>query len=97
MARPANEEQRLGFRNVVRLGYVSLFTDVSTEMILGVLPLFIVRDLGATAAILGLIEGASDAVNYIFRVIAGVLTDKIGRRKPLVLVGYGLSSIAKPL
>lgn len=97
MAKKENGERRLGFRNVVRLGYVSLFTDVSTEMILGVLPLFIVRDLGATAAILGLIEGASDAVNYIFRVIAGVLTDKIGRRKPLVLVGYGLSSIAKPL
>lgn len=97
MAKKENGERRLGFRNVVRLGYVSLFTDVSTEMILGVLPLFIVRDLGATAAILGLIEGASDAVNYIFRVIAGVLTDKMGRRKPLVLVGYGLSSIAKPL
>jgi MFS family permease len=87
----------LGFRNVVRLGYVSLFTDVSTEMILGVLPLFIVRDLGATAAILGLIEGTSEAVNDLFRVIAGLFTDRIGRRKPLVLVGYGLSSIAKPL
>jgi MFS family permease len=97
MAEPRNQERPLGFRNVVRLGYVSLFTDVSTEMILGVLPLFIVRDLGATAAILGLIEGAADAVNYIFRAIAGVLTDKIGRRKPLVLIGYGLSSVAKPL
>ena len=96
MAKPANEEQRLGFRNVIRLGYVSLFTDVSTEMILGVLPFFIVTSLGASAAILGLIEGTAEAVNYIFRVIAGVLTDKIGRRKPLVMLGYGLSSIAKP-
>lgn len=87
----------LGLQNVVRLGYVSLFTDVSTEMILGVLPIFIVRDLGATAAVLGLIEGVAEAVNYGFRVFAGVLSDRIGRRKPLVLIGYGFSSIAKPL
>jgi MFS family permease len=89
--------EQLGFRNVVRLGYVSLFTDVSTEMILGVLPLFIVRDLGGTAAALGLIEGVAEASNYIFRVFAGILTDRIGRRKPLVLIGYGLSTVAKPL
>lgn len=87
---------QIGFKNVVRLGYVSLFTDVSTEMILGVLPFFIVKDLGGTAAILGLIEGVAEAVNYAFRVLAGVVTDKIGRRKPLVLIGYGISSIAKP-
>jgi len=87
---------QLGFKNVIRLGYVSLFTDVSTEMILGVLPFFIVKDLGGTAAILGLIEGVAEAVNYAFRVLAGVVTDKIGRRKPLVLIGYGLSSVAKP-
>jgi MFS family permease len=93
-----NEQaQVLGFRNVVRLGYVSLFTDVSTEMILGVLPFFIVMELGASAVILGIIEGVAEATNYLFRVFAGILTDKIGRRKPLVLLGYGLSSIAKPL
>jgi len=86
-----------GFRNIVRLGYVSLCTDVSTEMILGVLPVFVVKELGASALVLGLIEGVAEAVNYFFRVFAGVLTDKIGRRKPLVLLGYGLSSIAKPL
>jgi len=93
----SEETQLLGFKNVVRLGYVSLFTDISTEMILGVLPIFIVMDLGATAGILGLIEGSAEAANYLFRVFAGVLTDKIGRRKPLVLLGYGLSSFAKPL
>lgn len=80
------------------MGYVSLFTDISTEMVLGVLPVnFIIDQLGATPAILGLIEGGAEAVNYMFRVIAGVLTDKIGRRKPIVIVGYGLSTIAKPL
>jgi len=87
----------LGFQNVLRLGYVSFFTDVSTEMVLGVLPFFIVKELGGTAAILGFIEGIAEAVNYAFRVFAGVVTDKIGRRKPLVLLGYGLSSVAKPL
>ena len=98
MDKQGNEETQLpGFKNVVRLGYVSLFTDVSTEMILGVLPIFIVMDLGATAGILGIIEGSAEAANYLFRVFAGILTDKIGKRKPLVLLGYGLSSIAKPL
>ncbi len=94
---PREESNKLGFRNVVRLGYVSLFTDISTEMVLGVLPVnFIIDQLGATAAILGLIEGSAEAANYIFRVIAGVLTDRIGKRKPLVIVGYVLSTIAKP-
>ncbi|WP_455278799.1 MFS transporter [[Eubacterium] cellulosolvens] len=87
----------LGLRNVVRLGYVSLFTDLSTEMVLGVLPFFIIKELGATAAILGIIEGIAEAVNYFFRVVSGVLTDKIGKRKPFVLLGYALSSITKPL
>jgi MFS family permease len=90
--------RELGIRNVIRLGYVSLFTDLSTEMILGVLPVnFIIGQLGATAAILGLIEGSAEAANNIFRILAGVLTDKIAKRKPIVLIGYGLSTFAKPL
>jgi MFS family permease len=93
----AKNSEELGFKNVVRLGYVSLFTDISTEMILGVLPFFIVSQLGATAEVLGLIEGSAEAVNNIFRVFAGVLTDRLGKRKPLVILGYGLSSLAKPL
>jgi MFS family permease len=93
----AKNSEELGFKNVVRLGYVSLFTDISTEMILGVLPFFIVSQLGATAELLGIIEGSAEAVNNIFRVFTGVLTDRIGRRKPLVALGYGLSSISKPL
>ena len=90
--------KELGLRNVIRLGYVSLFTDISTEMILGVLPVnFIINQLGATAAILGLIEGSAEAANNIFRIFAGVLTDKIAKRKPIVVIGYGLSTLAKPL
>jgi MFS family permease len=82
---------------VVRLGYVSLFTDLSTEMILGILPVFIVEQLGATAALLGLIEGTAEAVNDFFRVLTGVITDRFAKRKPFVLLGYALSSFAKPL
>jgi len=79
---------------VVRLGYVSLFTDLSSEMILGVLPTFIVNELGGTAALLGIIEGTAEAVNNFLRVSTGVITDRIARRKPLVLLGYALSSFA---
>jgi len=84
-------------RNVTNLGIVSLFTDISTEMILGVLPYFVVVELGATKALLGLMEGASDFLNYLFRVFSGVVSDRLGRRKPLVLLGYGLATFAKPL
>ena len=90
-------EAQLGFKNVVRLGYVSLFTDISSEMIFAILPLFIVTQLGATAGVLGLIEGAAEASNSLFRIFSGVLTDRMTKRKPLVLLGYGLSSFAKPL
>lgn len=93
-AKPSSE---LGMRNVTNLGIVSLFTDVSTEMILGVLPYFVVVELGATKALLGLMEGAAEFLNYLFRVFSGVISDRLGRRKPLVLLGYGLSTFAKPL
>jgi len=82
---------------VTNLGIVSLFTDVSTEMILGILPYFVTIELGATKALLGLMEGAAESLNYLFRVFSGAISDRIGRRKPLVLLGYGLSTFAKPL
>ena len=87
----------LGFKNVVNLGIVSMFTDMSTEMILGVLPFFVISQLGATKELLGLMEGAAEFLNHIFRVFSGMISDRIARRKPLVLVGYGLSTLAKPL
>jgi MFS family permease len=87
----------LGFKNVIRLGYVSLFTDFSTEMILGILPLFIHDQLGASYAIVGFIEGSAESVNDFFRIVTGVVTDRVAKRKPLVLLGYALSSFAKPL
>jgi MFS family permease len=87
----------LGFKNVVRLGYVSLFTDFSTEMILGLLPVFIHDQLGASYVIVGLIEGSAEAMNNFCRIVTGVITDRLAKRKPLVLLGYALSSFAKPL
>lgn len=83
-------------RNVTILGVVSFFTDFSTEMISGVLPLFIVTELGASRAILGAIEGSAELVSYGFRLISGSLSDKLGRRKIFILIGYGLSTISKP-
>ena len=94
---PGNERKPAGMRNVLRLGYVSLFTDLSTEMILSILPVFLKDQLGATYAIIGIIEGTAEATNDFFRIVTGVLTDRIARRKPLVLLGYALSSFAKPL
>jgi MFS family permease len=86
----------IGMRNVVALGFVSFFTDFSTEMILGILPLFIVTNLGAPRAILGGIEGSAELISYAFRMVSGSLSDKIGKRKIFVLAGYGLSTISKP-
>lgn len=83
-------------RNVVALGTVSFFTDFSTEMILGILPLFIVSNLGASKAILGAIEGSAELVSYAFRMISGSLSDTFGKRKIFILAGYGLSTISKP-
>lgn len=78
------------------LGLVSFFTDFSTEMILGVLPLFIVNNLGASRAILGTIEGSAELTSYAFRMVSGSLSDKIRKRKVFVLVGYGPSTVSKP-
>ena len=85
-----------GLRNVVSMGFVSFFTDFSTEMILGILPLFIVKNLGASRAILGSIEGSSELISYAFRLFSGSLSDKLGKRKIFVLIGYGISTIIKP-
>ena len=90
------EDKPRGIRNVLYLGLVSFFTDFSTEMILGVLPTFIVNNLGASRAILGAIEGSSELTSYVFRMISGSLSDKFRKRKIFVLIGYGLSTISKP-
>ena len=78
------------------MGLVSFFTDFSTEMILGILPLYIVNNLGASRAILGTIEGSAELISYSFRMVSGSLSDKIGKRKIFVIIGYGLSTASKP-
>ncbi|MEM4430350.1 MAG: MFS transporter [Thermofilaceae archaeon] len=86
-----------GMRNVYSLGFVSLFTDISTEMVMGYLPIFAVQELGASRAFLGLIEGVGELANYLLRIVSGFFSDRLGRRKPLVLAGYALSAVSKPM
>ena len=79
------------------LGLVSMFMDVSSEMIHAVLPLFVVGTLGASAALLGLIEGLAEATAQISKLFSGVLSDRWRNRKKLALLGYGLAAVVKPL
>ena len=82
--------------NVVVLGVVSLLTDMSSEMIIPIIPFFLVS-VGATGLIVGLIEGAAETTAALLKVPSGWYSDKKRRRKPFVLGGYGLSASVKPL
>ncbi|MGB0127590.1 MAG: MFS transporter [Rhodocyclaceae bacterium] len=79
------------------LGFVSLLMDISSEIIHSLLPVFLVTGLGASALVVGLIEGAAEATALIVKVFSGVLSDWWGRRKPLAVLGYGLGALSKPL
>jgi MFS family permease len=82
---------------VIALGFVSLFTDFSSEMIYPLLPVFLSTVIGAGAFTLGVIEGVAEMTASVLKIISGHLTDRMGRRKPFVFVGYGLSSLMRPL
>lgn len=84
-------------KTVFVLGLVSLFTDLSSEMIYPVLPLFLANVIGASTMFIGLIEGIAESTASFLKVFSGWLSDKFGKRKQLVLAGYGLSSLVKPL
>jgi MFS family permease len=84
-------------RNVLAAGLVSFFTDISSEMIVPVLPIFLTTVLGAPVTAVGLIEGVAESTASIVRVFAGSISDRTGRRKPLMLFGYGLANLTKPL
>jgi MFS family permease len=84
-------------RPVWLLGWASLFTDAATEMIYPLLPVFLSRVLGAGALSLGIIEGVAEGVNSALKVISGWISDRAGRRRPIVIAGYTLSSLARPL
>ena len=79
------------------LGFVSLLMDVSSEMIHSLLPLFMATVLGASALTIGLIEGAAEATALIVKVFSGALSDWLGRRKGLALLGYAMGALSKPL
>ena len=79
------------------LGSVSLLMDVSSEMIHGLLPLFLVDSLGASSFAVGLIEGLGEATSLVVKVFSGTLSDYLGRRKRLAVLGYGVSALTKPL
>lgn len=84
-------------RNVRVLAAVSFFTDVASDMIYPLLPLFLSTVLGTSAAVLGLIEGLAETVSSLLRLPAGWYSDRIKRRKPFVVMGYTLASIVRPL
>lgn len=79
------------------LGLVSLFMDVSSEMIHGLLPVFLVSVLGASVATVGLIEGIGEATASISKLFSGWISDRLGSRKALTVIGYGVAALSKPL
>lgn len=87
---------RLG-RNVYALGAVSFFTDVATEMIYPLLPVFLTSVLGASAGFVGVIEGTAESTAALLKLASGWWSDRVSRRKPLVVAGYGIASIVRPL
>ncbi len=99
MPRPASQHPSVRDvpRTVWALGFVSLFMDVSSELIHALLPLFLVDTLGVSMAAVGLIEGVAEATASITKVFSGVLSDRIGKRKLLAVIGYGLGAASKPV
>lgn len=83
-------------RNVVILGVVSLLTDTASEMVVPLLPVFLTGTLGAGALAVGWIEGLAEAVASVLKLVAGRWSDRTGRRRPFVIGGYGLASLARP-
>lgn len=84
-------------RTVWALGFVSMFMDISSEMVHALLPLFLTTTLGVSVAMVGLIDGVAEATASITKVFSGYLSDRMGKRKPLILIGYGLGALSKPL
>lgn len=83
-------------RNVWAVGLTSFFMDISSEMVINILPLFLANVLGVQTSIIGLIEGIAEATASLLKLFSGWLSDKLGGRKWIAVVGYGLSAISKP-
>lgn len=82
--------------NVFFLGVVSLLTDISSEMIFTIIPLFLLNVLGAAVSVVGVVGGITEGADAIFRIFSGWFSDRIGKRKTLAVAGYGLSTLIKP-
>lgn len=93
---PPPGSRRLG-RNVIALGATSFFTDVASEMMYPLLPLFLATVLGASASYIGVIEGAAESVAALLKLLSGWWSDRVASRKRLVLLGYGIASAIRPL
>ena len=101
MSDPGKAMRRSGLRavpaGVWTLGFVSMFMDVSSEMIHSLLPVFLVTGLGASVALVGVIEGVAEATASITKVFSGYISDRLGKRKLLAVIGYGLGALTKPI
>ena len=84
-------------RTIWALGFVSLFMDLSSELVHSLLPVFMVTTLGASALSVGVIEGIAESTAMLVKIFSGAISDFIGRRKGLLLLGYGLAALSKPL
>lgn len=84
-------------KTVIALGVVSFFTDFSSEMIYPLLPVFLSTTLGAGALALGLIEGMAESISAILKIVSGFWSDRVTRKKPFILAGYGIAGIVRPL
>ncbi len=101
--RPADSQKRPSWRatlrgNVLALGIVSFFTDASSEMIYPLLPVFFTGlvPIGSAALYLGLMEGVAESTASLFKILAGVWSDRLGKRKVLAVLGYGISTACRP-
>src|SRR6476620_6522759 len=83
-------------RNSVLIACASLFSDISTEMLYPILPVYLTQYLKASGGIVGIVEGAAQAMQNIIQGFSGYLSDKWQKRKPLALFGYVLSALSKP-
>lgn len=93
-----NNKKFLGLqRNVFTLGWVSFFMDVSSEMIYPLMPLFLTNILGVNKTIVGLIEGVAESTASLLKVVSGYISDRMRKRKPLILYGYALSTFTRPI
>ncbi|KFX64477.1 MULTISPECIES: MFS transporter [Paraburkholderia] len=84
-------------RGIWMLGFVSMFMDISSEIVHSLLPMFLVTSLGASATMVGLIEGVAEATTPIVKMFSGALSDYLGNRKWLAVIGYSMGALSKPL